>query len=380
MQKKCNNIRVSLLILKYEFMSKAILIIGAALLGLALTIGIIGVRYFSPNKDRIVNFIKENPDKAALTLIRNDKIIANKNAQRLQPLASTVKIIIAIEYAEQAANGTINPDQRIALNELELYYVPNTDGGAHPAWLNYAKQDILDNTVSIRNIAKGMILFSSNANTEWLQHKLGLDNINKRVELLDIKNHSEIYYLVSSLFVGKEAFPEFKNQGLQIALKGMPVKDYIATTEMIHDKLISDTLYRKDFGDLSMPIQKIWSDNLPASTTEEYAKLMQKFNSKTYFSPKVQEFLNEVMESLMQSPGNQANLKHAGTKGGSTSFVLTKAFYATDKKGNKTEFALFLNDLTPIEAQQLTGSLNDFIVNVLYEDVFLTSISETLKE
>lgn len=380
MQKKCNNIRIPLLILKYEFMSKAILIIGAALLGLAITIGIIGIRYFSPNKDRIVNFIKENPDKAAITLIRNNKVIANKNAQRLQPLASTVKIIIAIEYAEQAANGTINPEQRIPLNELDLYYAAHTDGGAHPAWLNYAKQDIVDNTVSIRNIAKGMILFSSNANTEWLQHKLGLDNINKRIEKLGIKNHSDIYYIVSSLFVGKEAFPEFKNQGLQIALEGMPLKNYIATTELIHNKLISDTLYKKNLGDLSMPIQKIWSDNLPASTTEDYAKLMQKFNSKTYFSPKVQTLLNEVMEGLMQSPGNQANLRHAGTKGGSTSFVLTKAFYATDKKGNTTAFSLFLNNLTPIETQQLTESLNDFIVNVLYDETFIATITNTLKD
>ncbi|WP_452596831.1 hypothetical protein, partial [Pontimicrobium sp. MEBiC01747] len=110
MQKKCNDIRISLLILKYEFMTKAILIIGTALLGLAITIGIIGIRYFSSNKINIINFIKENPDKAAITLIRNNKIIANKNAERLQPLASTVKIIIAIEYAEQAANGTINPE------------------------------------------------------------------------------------------------------------------------------------------------------------------------------------------------------------------------------------------------------------------------------
>lgn len=380
MQKKCNDIRISLLILKYEFMTKAILIIGTALLGLAITIGIIGMRYFSSNKINIINFIKENPDKAAITLIRNNKIIANKNAERLQPLASTVKIIIAIEYAEQAANGTINPETLIPLKELDTYYAAYTDGGAHTAWLKYVEPDIKDNKISIRNIAKGMILFSSNANTEWLQHKLGLKNINNRIKTLGIENHSEIYYLVSSLFVGKEAFPQFKRQGLQIALKGMPLKNYIASTEIIHNKLLSDTLYKKDLGDLSMPIQKIWSDNLPASTTKEYAKLMQKFNSKTYFTPNVQTLLDDVMEGLMQSPRNKANLKHAGTKGGSTSFVLTKAFYATDKKGNTTELALFFNNLTPTEAQQLTRSLNDFIITILFDESFLNAITNTLKE
>lgn len=274
----------------------------------------------------------------------------------------------------------LNADALIPIKELDTYYVAHTDGGAHPSWLKYVKEDIKDTKISIHNIAKCMILFSFNANTEWLQHKLGLKNINIRIKSLGIKSHSEIHYLVSSLFVGKEAFTKFKGQGLQIALKGMTLKNYMANTEVIHNKLLSDSLYKKELGDLSMLIQKIWSDNLSPSITKDYSKLMQKFNSKTYFAPNVQALLDDVMEGLMQSPGNQANLKHAGTKGGSTSFVLTKAFYATDKKGYTTELALFFNDLTPTEAHQLTGSLNDFIVNLLFDYNFLNSITKTLKD
>ncbi len=360
-------------------MLKTALIIGSVLLGIVVTFGISSKKKISHDRDEVLGFIKENPDKAAITLIGNGKLIANYNSNRLQPLASTVKIIIAIEYAEQAANGTLNPDELVPLAELETYYAKNTDGHAHPSWLTYAKKDILDDKISIRNIAKGMILFSSNANTEWLQHKLGLKNINKRMVTLGIEDHSEIYYLVSSLFVGKEEFPKLKGKALQKALESIPLKAYVSVTEIVHEKLLSDASYINDYGDLSMPIQRIWSNNLTASTTSEYAKLMKKFNSKTYFKANVQSLLDEVMEGLMQSPGNQENLKHAGTKGGSTSFVLTKAFYATDKKGNTIELALFLNDLTPSEAQGLGIGLNDFLIGILFDDTFLSSVGDTLK-
>jgi D-alanyl-D-alanine carboxypeptidase len=41
----------------------------------------------------------------------------------MMPLASTVKIIIAIEYAEQAAQGQINPDEKISLSELNCHII-----------------------------------------------------------------------------------------------------------------------------------------------------------------------------------------------------------------------------------------------------------------
>lgn len=49
------------------------------------------------------------------------------------------KIVIAIEYTKQVAEGKIRKDEKISLKELEKYYVKNTDGGAHPAWLDDVK-------------------------------------------------------------------------------------------------------------------------------------------------------------------------------------------------------------------------------------------------
>lgn len=360
-------------------MLKKILIGFGILIGLGLIIGATGVYYFLPNENKILEFIKENPDRTAIRLIRNDSVIANQNPNKIMPLASTVKIILAIEYAEQSSKGQINADELILLSELEKFYIPNTDGNAHPTWLKSIKEKIKDEQISIREIAKGMISYSSNANTEWLLNKLGKENVNNRLDSLGIKNHTEIYNLVSSLFVGKERFPDLRGKELEESLKKLDLKDYIETTNIIHEKLLSDTLYKKDVGDLGMNIQKVWSDKLPASTVSEYVGIMKKINSRKYFKPKVQEYLGEVMEYLLENPANKEWLVHAGMKGGSTAFVLTKSLYATDKKGNKTELAYFINNLSTLEMTKLQMSMNEFELKILTNKEFRKKIETELK-
>ena len=128
-----------------------------------------------------------------------------------------------------------------------------------------------------------------------------------------------------------------------------------------------------------MNIQRIWSDNLPSSTVKDYVGIMKKINSKTYFDLETQKYLDEVMEGLMENPANKKWLKHAGMKGGSTAFVLTKAFYATDKKGNTTELAYFFNDLEFVENTRLQGSMNEFELKILTNKEFRDKIKTELK-
>ena len=224
-----------------------------------------------------------------------------------------------------------------------------------------------------------MIRYSSNANTEWLGNKLGLKNINNRIDSLGVDNHTEFYNIVSALFVGKEKFPQSKGKELEDKLKTLNLEEYIETTNHIHQKLLTDTIYKKDVGDLGMNIQRIWSDNLPSSTVKDYVGIMKKINSKTYFDTETQKYLDEVMEGLMENPANRKWLEHAGMKGGSTAFVLTKASYATDKKGNTTELAYFINDLEFLENTRLQGSMNEFELKILTDKEFRNKIKTELK-
>ena len=247
-------------------------------------------------------------------------------------------------------------------------------------WLASIKSKIETEKIPLKEIAKGMMKYSSNANTEWLSEKLGLDNINNRIDSLGIKYHSEIYYMVSAMFIGMEKFSKFEGKELQKKIRGLSKEEYIKITNQIHEKLKTDQKYKERLGDVGLGTQHVWSDNLPQSTVREYVGLMQKLNSKTYLSKNVHKYLDEILETIMESKGNQKWLEYAGMKGCSTAFVLTKSLYATDKKNNKTELSYFINDLDIFENRRISGSMNEFELNLLTDEDFVTKIQNELEK
>lgn len=329
------------------------------ILAVAATIYMAGGAFAQQGNNVIADFISQNPDKSAIYLVQDGKVVADVNSDRKMPLASTVKIIVAIEYAHQAAEGKVAPMQWIDTAELDRYYIPNTDGNAHPEWLSYMKAmtRLQNGKVQLQEVAKGMIDFSSNANTEYLLDLLGLDNVNKRLTALGLTNHDSLYYFVSSLGV---------INGKSVAeLEKLSIEEYRALSAAEHNKIKSEPTYKNNIVFLPMNVQKVWSDRLPAATVKDYASVMQKINSRTYFDSTTQKHLSIVMERLMDNPANKQWLKHAGMKGGSTSWVLTKALYATTTTGETTELAYFFNNLTDEEFEKLAMNMNNFELAVL---------------
>jgi D-alanyl-D-alanine carboxypeptidase len=332
--------------------------------------------------DSLLNFIKENKSRASLYLMQNDTVLAKLNEDKMMPLASTVKILVAIEFAKQVAKNTIAETDMVALTELERYYLPNTDGDAHPNWVAYEKSKghIIKDSVQLFDITRGMIMFSSNANTEFLMELLGLDNIKNNVQLLGLKKHSAIYPMVASLFMYQN--PKGKKEA--DILKGigrLTEQQYCRYIYDMHRALAYDTILKSKFRpqDLSMKMQKLWSDKLPTSTTKEYVRIASILNNRAFFDDDTYAVLSGVLESIMENPANKTWLKHAGMKGGSTAWVLTKALYATTQKGERIEMAYFFNNLTINENDQLQGWMNNFELNVLSKAEFRKKIADALK-
>jgi len=360
-------------------MLKKIVIIVSAII-LILAVGF-GVAFFmvKPDKERIVEFIKENPKRIAISLSQNEKVLAEHNENKMLPLASTVKVIIAIEYAYQVAEGKLNPNQKLSISDLKKYHYPATDGGAHKAWLSKLELE-KDSIVSLSEIAKGMIKYSSNANTEYLIDLLELQNINSRIELLGMEKHDPIYYLVSSLFIKDYLFSGISNIEAIERIRDLSNDDYRNACMEIHKQLKEGTLKNDSLNDFGLAIQKVWSDRLPASTAKEYRQLMEKLNSKSVLPKELHQQLDPILEFVMENPLNQEWLKHSGSKGGSTASLLTKALYATDKKGNRVNLSYFLNDLSTLETIQLQMSMNSFELAILQEEDFRNHIKDILLE
>lgn len=368
-----------------------ILLIIAGIIFLIYLVKGIGIFMFEikinkQNPESIIQFIKENKgnDKASLSINYNSQKWVEVNSNKKLPLASTVKTIVAIEYAQQAAEGLIDPQQEVSLKELNAFYIPKTDGGAHEAWISQLNKDKEIDKVPLSEVATGMIAYSSNANTDYLIKILGLQKINNVLESLGISDHEPLYPFVSALFIPTQLMAEKKltKQELLKEMKNMDMSEYRKRAIDIHNKWLSypptDQEKKQLLKTLDKDMQKNWSDRLPRSTTGGYVFIMDKLNNKKYFNENIHKYLDPVMEQLMKKTINRAWLVHAGQKGGSTACVITMAMYATDKEGNQTELAFFANDLSPIEQAKLSRNINGFQLKFLKNADFRMHIKKEL--
>lgn len=339
------------------------------------------------NPEYVVEIFKEKraSDNVGLAIHFNDEEWVSINEQIPLPLASTVKIILAIEYAQQAANYDIDPSQDIALTSLDKYNIPKTDGGAHKAWLN--SLNIEEQThVPLHEVAKGMIEFSSNANTDYLTEVLGLDNINKVPERLDIQDHDPFFPVVSSMYIPVKLMEDEKLslQKLVLTMDRMSDEDYRQMAIDIHNEWMEQpptpAEKRKLVKTLDMAVQRAWTERLPHATAEGYISIMDKINSKTYFTQSVHNHLDPILETKMDMLKNKELFLHTGQKGGSTSFNVAMAMYATDKEHNQTSVALLTNHLSSIEQVKLSRSLNGFLQKFLTDEAFRSFVKEELIE
>lgn len=372
-------------------MRKLLWVMGSVLVCAGVIIGIVFWKFQKEMKkddsEYIVRFIKEHKEdkNVSIAIQYNQQHWVELNTKEPLPLASTVKIIVAIAYAQQAADGRINPQQQVDLKELETFYFPKTDGGAHEAWL--AQLDLQDmESVPLSEVANGMITYSSNANTDYLMHILGLQYVNDVLTQLDVKEHEPLYPIVSAIYIPTQLMEEksLTKKETLTAIRDMDMTEYRERAMAIHEDWVEHPLTKEEKAKtlkmLNMDFQKVWSDRLIRASTDNYISILEKLNSKNYFSEDVHKYLDPVMEQLMQNPNNQEWLTHAGQKGGSTAFVLTLAAYAEDKKGNQTEIAFFANDLNTMEQLKLSNSMNSFQLKFLTDEGFRIRLKKELSE
>lgn len=339
------------------------------------------------NYDPVMEYLKTHKTDKNVSFIlqRNGKNLVNIHSDEVIPLASMMKLMIAVEFAKQSAEGTIKADQQIPLSDLEAYYVKDTDGSAHPDWIHYLKEKnlIQNNQVTLEQVAKGMLQFSSNANADYLIDKLGLENINQTIKNLQLPHHQEIYPLVSGLYVAGNLKKEenLTEDETFKKLKAMSQQEFSRESIKIHQWMKNPTEFKQrniPYLD-DMKFQRIWSDNLPAASAKDYLLLIERLNRKDYFPPNMQKELDKIVESLMENPTNKEWLIHAGQKGGSTTaFLLTNSIYAKDKDGNMTEIVFMFNNLTETEYMNLSEHYNEFQLKILKDQKFRDRLIKNL--
>lgn len=347
-----------------------------------LVIGIASYSVFRDNPDYVLNHLKEHPQTTSLYVAQNGEKLITYQSDVVRPLASTVKILIAVEYAMQVDEGTLNKDSYVSLDELKKYYYKDSDGNAHKEWLKTmkTKEKIQNNQITLHDVAKGMITFSSNANTDYLIDLIGINPINERAKTLGLIQHEEVYPIVSALLISDYLKDDVVDEHKLVdELKKMPMSMYRDLAEKLSHQLKDGTINIEDYAlDMSLDLQRVWSDRLIGASANDYGKLLAILSNEE-LPPLAAQLVRELLEWPMEiNEGNQERFAHLGAKGGSTLFILNDAMYAEDHHGERIELVLLSDNLNIWQNFMISRNLNSFESKLLASTDYRLKIQKEL--
>lgn len=279
------------------------------------------------------------------------------NASTPLPLASVVKVVHLVAYAQAVQEGTLDPATVVPLSDLDAFYLPNSDLGAHPRAVATLREEdrLLEEppAVLLEDVPRMMIEFSSNAATDYLHMLLGQERIEQTVIDLGLSQHT-----APCPFLGQ--FLLMGNGGDVRSTVGSLLEDpqtYSRQVLRLTQAFSSDVTFREDtggwFGRRRRPqleTQQDFSEYFNAhGTAGEYATLMAQIATNRLGPWEQNVRIRRYLEWPTAFPANQEKLAWLGYKGGSLPAVLTVVYYA--QPWHTTEpvaVALFFHDL-PLE-------------------------------
>lgn len=347
-------------------------------LGIIIILFVTAYMLLRDNPAYVLKHLDKNPKNSALyvTVDNNEKIAYHSDTPH--PLASVAKITIALEYAYQVANGDINNNDSVQLSALEKFHIKNTDGGAHEAWLEEMEEkgNIHDETVSLHDVASGMITYSSNANADFLMDLLGAEKIDQRMEKLGLEHDPIVPFTGSLAAVGVY---KQQNKDWDAELRAMSDATF---RELAIDTLQEMTQDDVDFtyaSEATLSAQRVWSDRLANAPAETYGKLLKAITNDE-FPEDVTATIQDLMEWPMEiNEENKDYYKVLGSKGGSTAFVFNDTMYVEDLEGKQLQIVLFMDDLSFWESFMLQRQENNFMVEMINNEDFLNRVEKTLQ-
>src|SRR5699024_5195965 len=131
------------------------------------------------------------------------------------------------------------------------------------------EDNIHEESVRLHDVASGMITYSSNANADFLIDLLGEENINQRMEELELE-HDPIVPFTGSL----AAFSVYKQESedREKELQNMSDKKYRELAFDTLQDMKQEDIDLSPVSEVSLSEQRIWSDrlaNAPATRSEE---------------------------------------------------------------------------------------------------------------
>lgn len=298
----------------------------------------------------VIEYIQANPDKIGIAcqVLDDPANTYAHNPDESFVLASTGKIIILAEYARQVAAGDLDPETPVSLDALDTYYLPFTDGGAHPAWLDTLPEDADETTLA--EVVNGMIEFSSNANTDYVLATLGYPDFAEVYAAFDVDDMGQFAPVLGTFLLAFDSEIDVDTFGDQAEFNAAAIDltmDY-ATDGDLRGDMRARVMLAPDIGNDPNVAAKL-NAHMWRGTPADFQAIMHGVVTGDALGEDASAIIREVLEWPMQIPGNDGFFDSFGTKGGSLqpTGTLTAALYGAGIDGPTVALAVFYRDLEP---------------------------------
>ena len=393
-----------------------------ALLAVSLTVtsGIALSQDPTTEARNLLIFCKNHPEACSMS-IDYDKPGSSYqidfNGTRLNPIASTVKVIHLIAYADAVDKNKIHPDHQVDLDDWGRFWI-GQDGDALKA--AYVRLGSPPNSVTNDQIVSAMIQESDNAAPDYLLNKLGSDfmaDTVKRYVTGGGRGYMDTPQSINAMFnswtagpgdplIGQRSLHDysgFETDGYRDVIDD--VFQQMHNGELMHDlRDYNGVVLPWVIGPLPLPEPFPISENQyealeknysTRSNTRTYNLLMEGLLNRSLLSPRAQAILESFLEFKLKAiPPNPllVNVVRYGGKDGSFAAyngvtVRTRTIYVEMKDGTRVVFTVHLTgtpgsatDLGPTDGS--TGSLDlavrDFAIALATNPVFALEVQTTL--
>jgi len=277
------------------------------------------------------------------------------NADAQMPLASVVKIVNLIAYANAVTDGQLDPGSWIPVEELDRFYLPGMDLGAHRQALNDLEERSLiarePPSVPLEEVPMMMIRYSSNAAADYLHMVIGQEKLELTAQELGLDSQTAPCPWIGQFLV----MSNHQRQG----------NDWLTINELIEnpaiyglevmrltDAYVNDPEFRNDALNsrqrrAQINVQALFSENLNAQAApRDYANLMAMIIRNELNTAFSNILVRRVLEWPMVFPANQELFSTVGFKNGSLPGILTVSYYAQRlEDGAQVVVVLFFRDL-----------------------------------
>ncbi len=292
------------------------------------------------------------------------------NADVPMPLASVVKVIHLVAYAEAVAAGELDPTSTVFLQELEAFYLPNIDLGAHSRALSASEENgrVFGSppAVLLDEVPGMMIASSSNAATDYLHLLLGQETVEETAVALGLESQTAPCPFLGQFLVMDNHMMSSSNSYQAWEQYMIDPKRFGQDVMLLTEAFSSDDVFRETAvawrNRTRRPTgqtQRLFTQDFNAQgSAADYAALMARIAQNGLGSPESSYIVRRFLEWPMQYPDNQAFFSNLGYKNGYFPGILTTVYYAYPQ-GEMAPIvvAIFFRDLPGRTSREMRNNL-----------------------